>query len=156
MVRKIAILMPLFLLCLALDNCKNPEEPEPEPNYYYRYDVEVIYTRVSEGSGPNYVNLHYHLYDPGLLDLDPPQISDSGSIKMSKIGKNKYGCYLPKVFVQTSSHHNRHRVNVIDNTEIDAKSSSIDIQGAYDLEVSCSKNSWGNWEIWVTFRMSFE
>ena len=57
---QIVILIPMFLFCLGLDNCKSPEEPE---GYFkYRYEVEVIYSGVAEGGRD--VTLYYILYDP--------------------------------------------------------------------------------------------
>jgi len=155
MLKKIAIIIPMFFLCLGLDNCKSPEEPEPEPIYEYRYNVEVIYTRVALDSSevPDYVKLHYILLDPGLGDWS---WIDSGYIEMNKIEENKYRCYLPKVFVQNSGWNSKHRVIVTDNKEIDVKNSYIIIQGAYDYELNDYENSRGDIEKCVYFKMSKE
>lgn len=154
MFRKIAFLIPIFLLCLGIEYCKSPEDPEePEPNYEYRYNVEVIYNRIAEGSGPEYVVLDYLLNDPAESDKI---YSVQGNIRMDKIGKLKYRGYLPKVFIQTGRtviEGQRHRVSVKEFTEIDVESSSIDIQGAYDLEI-IKPEDYLNIAIWVYFRMS--
>jgi hypothetical protein len=139
MLYKIAVLISGCFLGLGLIGCKNPEAPEePKPNYEYRYNVEVIYTRlaVEKPESQDYVALSYDLEDPAALDWDPPQLRDSGTIEMNKIGENKYRCYLPKVFVQTPLHPDKHRVGVDDwKTEFGLKGESVDVQGAYDLEI---------------------
>jgi hypothetical protein len=149
-----AILIPMFFLCLGLDNCKSPEEPEPIDEY--RYNVEVIYTR---GAGDyqkaqDYVRLHYYLYDPAIRDW-PNYWTDLGTIKMYKIGENKYRCYLHKVFIQTPRKYKNHRVIVDDwITNGGMKGESVDIQGAYAQEIE-KIDELGNaiW-IWVKFKMS--
>ena len=143
MFKKIAVLMLMFSFCFGLYNCKSPAEPEgPGPIYKYRYNVEVIYTRVTvdQTDNQNYlklVDLRYRLYDPALLVPPTPEFYDEGIIEMNKIGENKYRCYLPKVFVQNPRNPRKHSVNVSDYI---AKSGSIaeriDIQGAYEWEIT--------------------
>jgi hypothetical protein len=114
MVRKIAILLPMFFLCLGLDNCKSPEGQSMLKHIYeyqYRYNVAVIYKR-GEGDYQKTrdydVLLTYWLYDPA--KTKPPNYwPDYGTIEMNKIGENEYRCYLPKVFIQTPLlSHNKH------------------------------------------------
>lgn len=65
MFRKIAIIIPMFLFCLGLDNCKSPEGPK---SHLYRYNIEVIYSDVV-GDFPNpqdSVELFYELIDPAV------------------------------------------------------------------------------------------
>ncbi|MFX1508301.1 MAG: hypothetical protein ACFFDC_19645 [Promethearchaeota archaeon] len=136
MVRKIAILIPMFFLCLGLNNCKSPEEPEkPESYYWYRYNVEVIYSDVAEGESDFPLYLYYGLHDLwGSFN--------SGSIIMTKIGEKKARCYLPKVlcnvYNQKILHEGKHWVSVVDPNKEPwwHRGENIYVQGAYDLEIS--------------------
>jgi len=136
--RKIAIIIPMFFFCLGLDNCKSPVAPEePEPNYEYRYNVEVIYTRVAVDypQFQDYVGLHYNLRDPAIKDSHSWE-TDQGVMEMNKIGENKFRCYFSKVFVQTPLHLDKHKVSVSDFRRSGAIAEKIDIQGAYDQEIT--------------------
>lgn len=143
--RKIAFLLPVFFLCLGLDSCKSPEEPE---GYFkYRYEVEVIYSGAAEGGGD--VTLYYILYDPvasgsGIVP---------GYIKMNKFGGNKAYCYLPKVYVQHEDDLIKHKVSVVDeNVAFNLHTGeNIEIQGAYELEIESVSNGTR-----LTFKMSKE
>ena len=141
MFRKIAVIIPMFFLCLGLDNCKSPEAPEePEPNYEYRYNIEVVYTptTVDYPERRDEVRLHCYLYDPTLMVPPNPRSHDFSSIEMEKVGENKYRCYLHKAFVHTPYNFEKHYVLI----GIDMRRSGravtaeyIEIQGAYDQEV---------------------
>ena len=141
MIRKIAIIIPMFFFCLGLDNCKSPVAPEePEPNYEYRYNVEVIYkpTTVDYPESQDYVGLNCYLYDPALMVPPNPRFHDFSFFDMEKIGENKYRCYLSKVFIQTMAHSQKHYVLIGTDTRRDPRTptaENIDIQGAYDQEV---------------------
>ena len=78
----------MFFLCLGLDNCKSPEEPEvPEPTYEYRYNVEVIYTRttVDYPTHQDWVQMYFYLYDPALMVPPNPRCHDLSVINMGAI-----------------------------------------------------------------------
>lgn len=150
MIRKIAILMPMFFLCLTLDNCKSPEAPK-ELGYEYRYNVEVIYTRIAV-KNPNMqenVTLNYHLNDPSYADT-------GGWLNMDKIETNKYRCYLPRVFIQTVEHPEKHRVTLDDwRGGVFFNGENIHIQGAYDQEIK--EEDWSTFFKYpLLFRMSKE
>jgi hypothetical protein len=128
MVRKIAIIIPMFFLCLGLNNCKSPEGPE-EPNPNYRYNVEVIYSDVAEGESDFPLFLYYGLHDAwGAFN--------SGYIEMTKIGENKARCYLSKVRIIPDGL--KHWVSVVDPNKEPwwHRGENIYVQGAYDLEIS--------------------
>jgi len=155
MFRKIAILMPMFFLCLGLDNCKSPvapEEPEPiyEYEYEYRYNIRVVFTHATEQINQNFQMLYCYIYDPTLSGWYKYDIV---YIEMDKIGENKYSCYLPKVFIQTPAHSTRHYVVIwFDKNEdtIMPTIDNIDVQGAYDQEVEIT-----DWATFYKFRLYF-
>jgi hypothetical protein len=126
MARRIAVIIPLFFLCLGLDNCKSPEEPEkPEPTTYeYRYNIKVIYTpaTVDYPERPDLVQLRYILFDPA---IKPPNLRryDGGVINMEKVGENKYRCYLHKAFVPSLDWLNppKHSVLIETDTRRDSR-----------------------------------
>lgn len=154
--RKIAIIIPMFILCLGLDNCKNPEEPErPEPIYEYRYNVEVIYTRITIDYPDNQdlVYFHYFLKDPAYIS---EFVDYTGMIEMDKIGENMYSCYLPKVFVQTPPYPDKHMVYVSDEKKGGLhRAENISIQGAYEQEIR--ELDWGTFVYtFLYFKMSKE
>jgi len=129
MFRKIAIIVPMFFFCLGLNNCKSPQEPEPI--YEYRYNVEVIYSDVAEGESDSPLYLYYGLYDIwGAFN--------SGQIRMTKIGEKKARCYLPKVIIITEEANYKHKVSVVDPNKqpLCDRGENIDVQGAYELEIS--------------------
>ena len=129
---KIAILMPLFFLCLGLNNCGGLNVREDF--FDFRYNVEVVYTNVAE-DGSN-VTLYYILYDPTVSAGS----KDTGYIVMEKIEGNKARCYIPKVFIQHESEigwDTKHIASVVDkNVAFDVHTGeNIEIQGAYELEI---------------------
>lgn len=127
MFRKIAILIPIFFLCLGLDNCKSPEGPESPIKY--RYNVKVIYSDVAEGESDFPLYLYYGLHDLwGAFN--------SGYIIMTKIGENKARCYLPEVLINTGS--SKHLISVVDPNKQPwcHRGENIDVEGAYDQEIS--------------------
>ena len=141
MFRKIAIIIPMFLFCLGLDNCVSPEGPEePEPIYEYRYNDEVIYkhTTVYYPKRQYWVRQHCYLYDPALMVPPNPRYHDFSFFDMEKIGENKYRCYLSQVFIQTNLHSEKHYVLIGVDIRRDPRTptaENINIQGAYDQEV---------------------
>ncbi len=132
MFRKIAIIVPIFFFCLGLDNCKSPVAPEKPPSYYwYRYNVEVIYSDVAEGESDSPLYLYYGLFDTwGAFNY--------GHIEMTKIGEKKARCYLPKVLLITEEANYKHSVSVVDPNKqpLCDRGENIDVQGAYELEIS--------------------
>lgn len=159
MVRKIAILISMFLLCLGLDNCKSPvapEEPEPiyEYEYEYRYNIRVVFTHATEQISQDFQMLYCYLYDPALWVSPDWQKYDQVYIKMDTIGKNEYRCYLPKVFIQTPAHPTRHYVVIWFDKNKDTimpTIDNIDVQGAYDQEVEIT-----DWTSFYKFRLYFK
>jgi hypothetical protein len=144
MFKKIAILMPLFFLCLGLYNCGGLNVRE---DYFeYRYNVEVVYSNVAEGESS--VTLYYILYDP----LREGGSIDPGYIIMNRIEGDKARCYLPKVFVQHEDDLNKHKVSVVDKNVAQylKTGKNIEIQGAYELEIE-SDDAGGTR---LTFKMS--
>ena len=133
MCRRIAIIITMFFLCLGIYTCSSPEEPEP--NYEYRYNVEVIYTRTSVDypNRSDEVRLFY-----SLLDFEIPGFSskDSGVKEMNKIGKDRFRCYLDKVYIQNENHMGlKHTVYVSDSRLNDGTGEGIDVQGMYGAEI---------------------
>lgn len=130
MLRKIAILRSMFFLWLGVYSCKSPEAPkEPEPNYEYRYNVEVIYSPTTSQSR---ATITYVLYDPGKDGSDKGEI---GGMEMNKIGKDRFRCYLDKVFIQTPRWHSKHHVFVMGPGIECWTGENINIQGMYDVEI---------------------
>lgn len=129
MVRKTAFLIPVFFICLALNNCGGLKVRE---DYFeYRYNVEVVYSNVAEGGSS--VTLYYVLYDP----LREGGSTNPGYIVMNRIEGNKARCYLPKVFVQHEDDFIRHKVSVVDKNAAPGLKTgkNIEIQGTYGLEI---------------------
>ena len=128
MVRKAVFLIPVFFLCLGLDNCKSSVGPEKKSSLY-RYNVEVIYSDVAEGESDFPLILYY-----GLVDVWGG--FDSGNIVMTKIGEKKAKCYLSKVLITESEHW----VSVVDPNKEPwcHRGENIWVQGAYDSEISTS------------------
>jgi hypothetical protein len=121
----------MFFLCLVLDNCNSPEEPE-KPKSKYRYNVEVIYSDVAEAESDFPLYLYYTLSeDWGAVSW--------GFIEMTKIGQKKARCYLPKVLTDDYQAW-KHEVSVIDPNKQPwcKRGENIDVQGAYDQEISTS------------------
>ncbi len=130
MFRKIAFIIPIFLFCLVLDNCKSPIAPE-EQSSLYRYNVEVIYSDVAKGESDFTLYLYYGLHDVwGSFN--------SGYIKMTKIGEKKARCYLPEVLIIAEEDNSKHWVSVVDPNKQPwcHRGENIHVQGAYDLEIS--------------------
>ncbi len=153
MFRKIAVIIPMFLFCLALDNCKSPEGPEePNPNYEYRYNVEVIYTRTTQdipAVGSDRVSLWCSLYNP------PSNVGKLITGDMDKIAENKFRYYLPEVFIQTPLNPDKHKIHLNDYTIISRNNLTDDIyiQGAYDLEIE--EEDWSGFiRFYLKFKMS--
>ena len=133
MYRKIAFLIPMFFLFLGLHNCKSPEEPESK--YEYRYNVEVIYTRTN-ADYPNRsdeVRLWYNLLN---FELPGYNTSEVGVKEMNKIGKDRFRCYLDKVYIQSERHTGlKHNVMALDNRLECDTGEGIDVQGMYGAEI---------------------
>ena len=153
------ILLLVLVLCFGLYNCKSPAKPEgPGTFYKYRYNVEVIYTRVTvdhpEGhaEGQDFVRLTYHLYDPALFVAPNPRYTDNGFVDMEEIGENKYRGYLPKAFIQNSRNPRKHDVSVSDYIARGGSiAERIDIQGAYEWEIT--NNDFG---LFINSRLYFK
>lgn len=137
MVRKIAIIIPVFFLCLGLNSCKSLFEPRPD--YEYRFQVEVIYTTVDVDHANDSVSLRYMLYDPAKTFDMPDGFYRTGTIRMDKIGENKYRCILPSVFIQPPGNYDCHRIDIHHTTQSEMQDERVDlqevyIQGAYEQE----------------------
>lgn len=133
MVRKIAVIIPIFFFCLGLDSCKSPEEPKP--NYEYRYNVEVIYTRTNTDYSTNSddVRLIYFLLNVELPGYDT---SDDGFKEMQKIGAGRFRCYLDKVYIQNENHTGlKHTVYVSDSRLNYGTGEGIEVEGMYAAEI---------------------
>jgi len=160
MVRKIAIIIPVFFLCLGLNSCKSPFEPEPIN--VYRSNVEVIYTSI-EANDPHVqdgVTLFYYLYNPATWD-STDGFYNMGSIKMDKIGENTYRCYLPTVFIQTTDKWFCHSITIrhsyktqggFDDEKVDLQEAYI--QGAYEQETEYKIYGIDFMDIHIHFKMS--
>lgn len=146
MTRKIAVIIPLFFLCLALDSCKSSESPEEPKSDLYRYNVEVIYSDVAEGESNFPLYMYYGLHDLwGAFE--------SGNSRMTKIGDKKARAYIPKVLVIEEDSSSKHWVSVVDPNKEPwcHRGENIDVQGAYDLEISTTRYC-----STLTFKMSKE
>jgi hypothetical protein len=128
--RKIAIIIPVFFLCLGLYNCMSPGNPDNSKSQRYRYNVEVIYSDVAEGESDFPLFLYYSLEDDW-------GVTKSGYSQMTKIGENKARAHIPKVRIHTSDSF-KHSVSVVDPNKEPwcHRGENIDVQGAYDLEIS--------------------
>jgi hypothetical protein len=91
--------------------------------------VEVIY---SPTTSQNRATITYVLYDPGKEGSDK---NEGGSMKMDKIGKDRFRYYLDKVFIQTPRWHSKHHVFVMGPGIECWTSENINIQGMYDVEI---------------------
>jgi hypothetical protein len=144
MVRKIVIFIPMFFLCLGLDNCKSPEEPE-EPEYEYR-NVEVIYTLTESEHTESFPDCYTHLYleyrlqDPAYRSIEYSFENawrygvNVGSLRMTLVEENRYRCNL-RVWVQPADYLEKHRVWVEHACWKKISLETLEIEGAYDLEI---------------------
>lgn len=135
MIRKSVLLILVFYFSLGLERCLSPEKPEePEQAVLkYMYHVEVIYARkaIEYPESEDHTEIWYYLYDPAFLGQEEYKCTE-----MNRIDKNKFRCYLPKVFVQTLEYNKKHRLCVFDLKKRDLQAENIVIQGAYDLEIT--------------------
>lgn len=134
------IILSLLVLLLFVA-CKSPAEPEvpqgPEPNFEYRYNVEVIYTRLPQWRNHDddwqdaNVWIELKLYNPKYEShYDTPF---TRVMYMEKISQDKFRCYIPEVFIQTPVHWKKHWVLVCDFA---STTEGIYIEGAYEWELA--------------------
>lgn len=152
MIRKIVILIPMFFLFLALDNCKSPASPGEPPIQYqhqFRDTVEFTYKRDSTkiivtDHEHIPVPIRYILIDSSGNTYGPGEEYSStyglriGDVWMEKIGKYKFRFYFKHVRIIEEVEDIDHVIILWDEAisphPIDEK--DITLEGAHDIRVT--------------------